>query len=99
MALCGVVAMAKGVKTGGGSRKGKPNKIPSDLKLMAFGALEAGGGQKWLEQQMIDNPAAFMSFLGKFVPKDLNVGGQSDNPVLIKAIQRTIVYSKKDDEA
>ena len=44
--------MAVGRKTGGGSRKGRPNRHTADLKAMILGALHAGGGQAWLERQM-----------------------------------------------
>jgi hypothetical protein len=73
-------------KTGGGSRKGIPNKKTAELKDMVFGALHAGrdGGQKWLQKQRDENPVAFMTLLGKFVPRDVNVGGQPENPIITK---------------
>lgn len=43
--------MAKGVKTGGGSRKGVPNKLTADLKAMILGALDKAGGEKYLLTQ------------------------------------------------
>lgn len=73
--------MAKSSTSGQGRPKGIPNKHTADLKKMVFGALENGGGQTWLEQQMVDNPVAYMTLLGKFVPRDVNLGGQEDNPV------------------
>ncbi len=39
---------------------------------MIEGALEAKGGQAWLERQMDENPAAFLTLLGKTLPRDLN---------------------------
>lgn len=48
---------------------------------MITGALSAVGGQKYLEQQAVENPVAFMTLLGKIVPKDVNLGGQPENPV------------------
>jgi hypothetical protein len=62
--------MAKGVKTGG-RVAGTPNKITKDLKDMILGALEDVGGQKYLEAQATENPAAFMSLMGKTLPKDI----------------------------
>ena len=38
---------------------------------MIRGALSAGGGQKWLEEQMKANPVAFMTLLGKILPMQL----------------------------
>lgn len=57
---------------GSGRKKGVRNKLTDDLKSMVFGALHAGGGQAFLERQMDENPVAFMSLLGKFVPRDIN---------------------------
>jgi hypothetical protein len=68
----------------GGSRKGKPNKLTRDLKEMILGALSAGGGQKWLEQQMAANPAAFMTLIGKVLP--LQVSGADGGPVTFQVI-------------
>lgn len=40
---------------------------------MIHAALQAVGGQKYLQKQAIDNPAAFLTLVGKTVPKDLRV--------------------------
>jgi len=42
--------MAKGKKTGGGSRKGVPNKITGDVRAMILGALDAAGGMEYLRK-------------------------------------------------
>ena len=55
-----------------GRPKGSPNKTTKALKDMIEGALEAKGGQAWLERQMDENPAAFLTLLGKMLPRDLN---------------------------
>jgi hypothetical protein len=55
-----------------GRPKGSPNKTTKALKEMIEGALEAKGGQAWLERQMDENPAAFLTLLGKMLPRDLN---------------------------
>jgi hypothetical protein len=81
-------------RTKTGRKKGTPNKTTSELKEMVFAALHAGGGQKYLERQMDENPTAFMTLLGKFVPKDVNVGGQADNPLSIKQIEIVVVDPK-----
>lgn len=65
--------MAKGRKTGGGSRKGKPNKVTADLREMILGALDTAGGADYLVQQAENNPQAFLGLIGKVVPKDVNV--------------------------
>ena len=74
--------MARGVKTGGGSRKGVPNKIPADVKALIVGALNAKGGQAWLEQQMEINPVAFMALLGKVLPHQ--IAGSDGGPLVVR---------------
>lgn len=69
----------------GGSRKGKPNKNTKALKDMILGALDAKGGQKWLEKQMDANPAAFLTLIGKVLPTTIQGGdgAQSGDVTLI----------------
>lgn len=68
-------------KTGGGSRKGKPNKITKALKDMILGALDDAGGQAYLVEQANKNPAAFLTLVGKVLP--MQVTGENGGPVLI----------------
>jgi len=82
--------MAVGKKTGGGSRKGVPNKVTKELKEMILGALDKAGGEDYLIQQAQENPNAFLTLLGKVIPKDLNIGGQENNPVSHKVIFEVI---------
>jgi hypothetical protein len=69
---------------GKGRRKGVPNKLSADVKAMILGALDAKGGQAWLEQQMDKNPAPFLALLGKILP--MQVSGADDGPIIIKWI-------------
>lgn len=55
-------------KTGGGTRKGVPNKLTADIRGMILGALEAAGGMEYLTRQADENPSAFMSLVGKVLP-------------------------------
>lgn len=59
----------------GGSRKGKPNKATAAIKEMIEGALHDVGGKRYLAEQAIENPSAFMGLLGKILPKDINLSG------------------------
>ena len=70
---------AKGQAKTGGRRKGMPNKLNADVKAVVLGALQARGGQKWLEQQMNANPVAFMTLVGKLLP--LQVTGNDGGPL------------------
>lgn len=57
---------------GPGRPKGLQNAITVQLKNMILGALDDAGGQKYLRQQAIENPVAFMSLVGKVLPSTLN---------------------------
>ena len=63
--------MAKGRKTGGGSRKGRPNKETKALRELILGALDKVGGEDYLARQAEDNPSAFLSLIGRVLPTTL----------------------------
>ena len=71
----------KKLKPRGGSRKGSPNKATALVKDMIQGALEDVGGRQYLVKQAKENPAAFMGLIKAILPKDVNLGGQADNPI------------------
>ena len=87
--------MAKGVKTGGGSRKGVPNKATAEIKAMIEGALEQAGGQAYLLQQAHDNPNAFLTLVGKILPKQVDSTITGD--LTVTAIKRIIVRDNARD--
>ena len=62
--------MAAGRKTGG-RQKGTPNKATSALKEMILGALSDAGGQRYLARVAAEQPAAFLTRLGKVLPTTL----------------------------
>lgn len=66
--------MAKGRKTGGRT-KGTPNKVTGEVREMILGALDEAGGQDYLLEQARSNPQAFLTLVGKTLPKDVNLGG------------------------
>lgn len=63
----------------GGRQKGTPNKMTKDVKEMILGALNAKGGQKYLEKQADANPVAFMTLVGKVLP--LTIASDPNNPM------------------
>ncbi len=69
--------MALGRKTGGGSRKGKPNKTTQALKEVILGALDDAGGQEYLVRQAQENPVIFINLLGKLLPSELRANVNS----------------------
>lgn len=77
--------MAKGIKTGGGSRKGVPNRLTADVKGMILQALDEAGGKDYLLAQAHGNPNAFLTLVGKVLPKEMT--GKDGEPLFPKAIQ------------
>ena len=53
---------------GKGRKKGVRNKMTRELKDMILKALDGAGGVKYLQRQADENPAAFMSLVGKVLP-------------------------------
>lgn len=72
---------AKRPQPKGGSRKGVPNKITSDLKSMILAALDGAGGVEYLITQADKKPAAFLALVGKVLP--MQVTGAGDGPFTI----------------
>jgi hypothetical protein len=66
-----LAAKKKPPRAGMGRPKGSANKVQADVKAMILGALEQAGGQQYLAEQAEANPAAFMSLVGKVLPKDV----------------------------
>jgi hypothetical protein len=82
--------VAKGRKTGGRA-KGTPNRITGAVRDLILAALEGVGGQAYLERQAEENPAAFMTLLGKVLP--LSVQGDPEAPLAVTVITRRIIDS------
>jgi hypothetical protein len=70
---------------GKGRPKGAPNKVTADLRAMVLGALDDAGGQKYLATQAATNPSAFLSLVGRCLPKEITgPGGKDLFPTKIK---------------
>jgi len=67
------MAKAKGSEKTGGRKKGVPNKITADLKGMILTALSDVGGKDYLVEQAKENPTAFLTLVGKVLPKEVHV--------------------------
>lgn len=69
-------------KPGPGRPKGLPNKNTAAVKDMVLQALQQKGGHEYLMRQADENPAAFMSLVGKCLP--LDVRSTSDVAITLK---------------
>lgn len=63
----------KGQPKTGGRKKGVPNKVNADLKGMILTALSDVGGKDYLVEQAKENPTAFLTLVGKVLPKEVHV--------------------------
>ncbi len=75
--------MARGSKPGerrGGRAKGTPNKLTGSLREAILGALEAAGGQAYLEKLAKSDPRTFCALLGKILPTQLEA--TTDQPLV-----------------
>jgi hypothetical protein len=69
----------------GGRKAGTPNKMTADIKAMILGALQAKGGQEYLERCADENPTAFLALVGKVLPLQLNATFKGDGRDLSEA--------------
>lgn len=60
---------------GHGRTKGALNKTTKAVKEMVVEALSRVGGAKYLAEQAVANPSAFMSLVGRVIPTELKHEG------------------------
>ena len=75
-----------------GRRAGVPNKVTVELKTMILNALDAAGGQDYLQAQANDNPTAFLTLIGKVLPSEIK--GAGPNGEHLAKIEVSFVSSK-----
>lgn len=90
--------MAEGFKVHNskGRPKGSKNRVTADIRKMIDESLDMAGGAKYLAEQANLNPQAYLSLIGKALPRDYNLGGQEDNPI-VHRIEQVIVDPAEDD--
>jgi len=72
---------------GSGLKKGQSLNKTLALTEMIDGALNKLGGMDWLVKQGRENPTAFMSLVGKRLPKDLTIGGSINQHLVIEIVR------------
>lgn len=76
------MARPKGLPKTGGRAKGTCNGDVAKLRELILNALDKAGGEDYLYQQALENPSSFLTLISKVLPKEVNVGGQPENPVV-----------------
>lgn len=76
----------KGHKKIGGRKEGTPNKI--DLKEATLKAFDEVGGAEYLINIAKQYPNAFLQFVGRFIPKDVQLSGNEENNEPIRLLIR-----------
>lgn len=76
----------------GGSRKGVPNKVTTDLKDMILGALDAAGGVAYLTERAADpkTASAFLTLVGKTLPMTVKGPGEGGAHVFQKIVVEVV---------
>jgi hypothetical protein len=77
----------KGLPKTGGRVAGTPNKVNAELKDMIRGALDDAGGRSYLYEQAIVNPVAFLYLVGKILPRDVNLSGSENGPLVVQIVR------------
>lgn len=72
----------KGRKKTGGRKAGTPNKV--DLREATLNAFDKVGGEEYLTKIASQYPNAFLQFLGRFIPKDVQLSGKEEGSDPIK---------------
>lgn len=76
----------------GGRKKGTPNKLTADVKGMILEALDKAGGVDYLLLQSESNPTAFLTLVGKVLPKEMT--GAGGDPLFPRSIELVGVAPK-----
>lgn len=76
---------------GKGRQKGVVNKVTRELRTMVLEALEGAGGVDYLIARAEDQPAAFLSLVGKVLPLQVN----AHSTVTFERIERAVVQAER----
>jgi|WetSurMetagenome_2_1015567.scaffolds.fasta_scaffold802996_2 hypothetical protein len=76
--------MARGKKTGGGSRKGKPNKSKSEVRELIDTVLKEKGGSKWIFEKLVELGEGIE--MGEFKDGETRVYSREPNVIALKTL-------------
>jgi hypothetical protein len=79
-----------GPRVGAGRKPGSPNKLSASLKAAILGALEAKGGQAYLERVAEKDPRTFCSLLAKVLPTQIEPSEETSGELVISWIMNDL---------
>ena len=94
---------ARGSKPGerrGGRKKGTPNKLTQTFKQAIETAFENVGGAEYLEKMAVLQPVAFMGWIGKVLPTQIehsNPDGSMKQPTTIQIVAAKVADGDRED--
>ena len=91
-----------GHKKYGGRKAGTPNKDKSDKQDMIDLLRELRIAIRTRNVQHVVNkarPDTLVNAIVKLAPKDINIGGQKDNPIIMTPEEKAIAEDDADEEA
>ena len=77
-------------KAGMGRPKGAINRFTRDVKELILRSLETVGGEKYLVQLAIENPASYATLLGKVLPT--TIGGDPNGSPIQTTMEIVLVH-------
>ena len=73
-----------------GRQKGSKNRTPERVVAQILKSLDFVGGTKYLAQMAVEQPVAYLSLIGKVIPRQSNITGS------IQVDQRVVVTDAKE---
>ena len=65
-------------RPGPGRPKGSKNRLQREVREMVLTALSQVGGVEYLARQASENPVAFLTLLGKLLPRDVDASAKAE---------------------
>lgn len=82
---------------GSGRQKGTTNGDTAKLRGIILAALDQVGGQSYLAKVALEEPVAFLSLIGKVLPKEVTGADGGSINVAISTIERVIIDPQAQD--
>lgn len=88
----------KGHKKLGGRVAGTPNKMSQDMILMLQETLQELGGKEYLKRVAETHPQAFLSLIGKTLPKDVTLDTKQGEEICLSIMGKSDRWTRELEE-